>query len=374
MKHAIQCRSGLPSAISRFRKTKQGCVAFIGGSITEMNGYTALTEAMLRDRFPDCAFRFLNAGIGSTCSDTGAFRIGRDVFDKMTPDLLFVEFAVNDNQDGHLKRAETIRAMEGMVRMAYARNPRMDIVFLYTANESHNETCRNGRTPREIRAMETVAAYYGLPSVNFARVVAQRLAGGEFDWEKDFGGVHPAPFGNRIYATMIGELFDALEKLGKTKRKRPRALLDPDSLIHAHFLAPSAAQHDENWTLGIPDWDRLPGEKRARYTSLPTLFTETPGAELFLEFSGSAIGLFLTAGPDAGMVEYSIDGGRFRSADLYHFYSADLHYPRTKMLASTLPHGKHTLILRVSEKHNGKSSGNAVRIIAFAENSSGALQ
>lgn len=370
MKHAIQCRSGLPAAISRFRKTKQGCVAFIGGSITEMNGYTALTEAMLRDRFPDCAFRFLNAGIGSTCSDTGAFRIGRDVFDKMTPDLLFVEFAVNDNQDGHLKRAETIRAMEGMVRMAYARNPRMDIVFLYTANESHNETCRNGRTPREIRAMETVAAYYGLPSVNFAQAVAQRLAGGEFDWEKDFGGVHPALFGNRIYASMIAELFDALESRGKTKRKKhPRALLDPDSLIHAHFLAPSAAQHDENWTLGIPDWDRLPGEKRARYTSLPTLFTETPGAELFLAFSGSAVGLFLTAGPDAGMVEYSIDGSRFRSADLYHFYSAGLHYPRTKMLASTLPHGKHTLILRVSEKHNEKSSGSAVRIIAFAENS-----
>ena len=277
------------------------------------------------------------------------------------------------NGDSHICISD-LRDDQRLSGMAYARNPRMDIVFLYTANESHNETYRNGRTPREIRAMETVAAYYGLPSVNFAQVVAQRLAGGEFDWLNDFGGVHPALFGNRIYATMIGELFGALEKQGKTKRKCPRALLDSDSLIHAHFLAPSTARYDENWTLGIPDWERLPGEKRARYTSLPTLFTETPGAELFLEFSGSAIGLFLTAGPDAGMVEYSIDGGRFRSADLYHFYSAGLHYPRTKMLAGTLSRGKHSLILRVSEKHNGKSSGSAVRIIAFAENSPEALQ
>ena len=374
MKDAIQCRSGLSAAISRFRKAKSGAVAFIGGSITEMNGYTALTEAMLRARFPSCAFRFLNAGISSTCSDTGAFRIGQDVFAEMTPDLLFIEFAVNDNQDGHLKRSETSRAMEGMVRMAYARNPRMDIVFLYSANESHNESYRNGRTPREIRAMETVASCYGIPSVNFAQVVGARLAAGEFDWTKDFGGVHPALFGSRIYASLIGELLDAAEKKGKTERKRPRALLDPNSLVHAHFAAPSAAEYDEKWTLGIPDWKRLPGEKRARFTALPTLFTETPGAELFLEFSGSAIGLFLTAGPDAGIVEYSIDGGRFRSADLYHAYSAGLHYPRTRMLAGTLSRGKHTMILRVSEKHNEKSSGHAVRIIAFAENSPGILE
>lgn len=160
MKHVIQCRRGLYRAISKFRTEEKGCIAFIGGSITEMNGYTALAEKMIRARFPRCKFNFINAGISSTCSNTGAFRIGRDVFAKDTPDLLFIEFAVNDNQDGHLKPAETIRAMEGMVRQALARNPQMDIVFLYSANESHNESYRNGKTPAEIRAMEKVAKYY----------------------------------------------------------------------------------------------------------------------------------------------------------------------------------------------------------------------
>ena len=323
---------------------------------------------MIRARFPRCKFNFINAGISSTCSNTGAFRIGRDVFAKDTPDLLFIEFAVNDNQDGHLKPAETIRAMEGMVRQALARNPQMDIVFLYSANESHNESYRNGKTPAEIRAMEKVAKYYGLPSVNFAADVGARLSAGEFDWIKDFGGVHPAPFGNRIYCGHIETLFEKARKQRGNMPEIPAGLMDGNSLVHGCFIDPGTADRDENWEFGIPRWEGLPGEKRERFTSLPTLFTTTPGAELFLEFSGSAIGFFLTAGPDAGTVEYSIDGGGFQSADLYHPYSAGLHYPYTKMLADTLSPGSHTLILRVAEKHHEKSCGNAVRIIAFAEN------
>ncbi len=368
MKNVIQCRRGLYRAISKFRTEEKGCIAFIGGSITEMNGYTALAEKMIRARLPRCKFNFINAGISSTCSNTGAFRIGRDVFAKDTPDLLFIEFAVNDNQDGHLKPAETIRAMEGMVRQALARNPQMDIVFLYSANESHNESYRNGKTPAEIRAMEKVAKYYGLPSVNFAADVGARLAAGEFDWIKDFGGVHPAPFGNRIYCGHIETLFEKARKQRGNMPEIPAGLMDGNSLVHGCFIDPGTADRDENWEFGIPRWEGLPGEKRERFTSLPTLFTTTPGAELFLEFSGSAIGFFLTAGPDAGTVEYSIDGGGFQSADLYHPYSAGLHYPYTKMLADTLSPGSHTLILRVAEKHHEKSCGNAVRIIAFAEN------
>ena len=50
-------------------------MAFIGGSITEMNGYRPMVCDILEQRFPMTAFTFTDAGIASTCSTTGAFRL-----------------------------------------------------------------------------------------------------------------------------------------------------------------------------------------------------------------------------------------------------------------------------------------------------------
>ena len=367
MPKTIQLRRGVGTSLTKFRMKKQGRIAFIGGSITEMpKGYSFLATQMISGMFPTAKLDFINAGVSSTCSNTGAFRIGQDVFSRGKVDLLFIEFAVNDNQDGHLKPVSTVRAMEGMVRQAYANNPEMDIVFLYTANESHNQTFNSGKVPREIRAMEKVAKYYRIPSICFAQEIAFRLAAGEFDWANDFGGVHPAQFGNEIYCSLIKEL---LELSGEdSSAEIPAELLDENSLVKGKFLPPSVAEFDENWTLGIPDWESLPGVKRDRFTGVPTLFTTTPGAELTLSFSGTCIGCYLTAGPDAGCIRYSIDGSPFKKADLLHPYSAGLHYPYTKMLAEDLAPGMHTLILQVSKARNPKSCGNALRIMNFAVN------
>ena len=367
MQKAIQLRRGVGTSLKKFRMKKQGRIAYIGGSITEMpHGYSNLTTQMISGMFPTAKLEFINAGVSSTCSDTGAFRIGQDVFSKGKIDLLFIEFAVNDNQDGHLKPSSTIRSMEGMVRHAYANNPDMDIVFLYTANESHNQTYNAGKVPREIRAMEKVAKYYRIPTISFAQEVATRLAAGEFDWAKDFGGVHPALFGNELYCSMIRDL---LELSGDDSSvEHPAEPIDCKSLVNGNFLPPSAAEYDENWTLGIPDWESLPGVKRDRFTGVPTLFSTTPGAELTLSFSGTCIGFYLTAGPDAGCIRYSIDGSPFKKADLLHPFSLGLHYPYTKMLAEDLAPGMHTLILQISKSRNPKSCGNAVRIMNFAVN------
>lgn len=366
----IKIRRGLGNSKSVFLRKKQGRVAFIGGSITEMpKGYSFLTSQMLREMFPDCKFEFINAGISSTCSDTGSFRIGQDVFSKGNIDLLFVEFAVNDNQDGHLKPASTIRAMEGMVRQAYRNNPLMDIVFLYTVNESHIKTYHSGKVPHEIAAMEKVARYYRIPSVNFAANVATRLAAGEFDWEKDFGGVHPALFGNKIYCSMIQALVEHVSR--RCVVDLPVEPIDSKCVENGKFISPDQADLFQNWTFGIPDWQNLPGEKRDRFTGVPTLFSSTPGAELSFTFRGNCIGIYLTAGPDAGVIRYSVDGAPFKKADLFHPYSKGLHYPYTKMFAEELADGKHTLVLQISDEKNQDSCGNAVRIMNFAVNHPG---
>jgi hypothetical protein len=99
---------------------------------------------------------------------------------------------------------------------------------------------------------------------------------------------------------------------------------------------------------------------------MPMLTAEKAGAELTLQFSGTAVGAYLVAGPDAGILEARVDDGDFKPVNLYHRFSKGLHYPRTVMFGTELPAGEHVLTLRVSAET--ASSGHAARIMKFVAN------
>ena len=383
----IKVRDGLKNSGQVFRNGS-GRVAFIGGSITAMNGYTRLTENILKKLFPKCDFDFINNGESSTCSDSGAFRIGSQIFSRGKVDLLFVEFAVNDNQDGNFDRDRSVRAMEGIVRQARKHNPNIDIVFLYTVNEAYLNCFNSGvrqkkagdyrftanydnasfqvDNPLQSSAHELVAEHYKIPSISFAGDVAQRMAHGEFDW-KTFGGCHPSPFG----ADIFGENIDCFlrKQYHRTNTDiSPYIIaqpLDKFCFENARIIDINKAKIAHGWQIEVPDWGKIPGQKREIYTSLLTLVSDTPGAEFTLDFSGTAIGFFLTAGVDAGMIKYKIDNDEWHTVDLFHKYSADLHYPYTVLLESELPACQHVLTLKVASESNPASCGHAVRIIHF---------
>ncbi|HUG18486.1 MAG TPA: SGNH/GDSL hydrolase family protein, partial [Planctomycetaceae bacterium] len=205
--HNIQMRGSLSNSPAQFRDRKSGTIAFIGGSITEMNGYRPMVAESLEKRFPDTKFKFIDAGIASTCSTTGAFRFSRDVLSHGRIDLLFVEFAVNDDQDARLSRAQSMRGMEGLIRQARRHNPQIDIVVTYFVNPEMRDLLRQGREPVAIAAHRAVAEHYQIPTIHLAREVAEQIEAGTLTWEK-FGGTHPAPFGNRLCADMIDALLD----------------------------------------------------------------------------------------------------------------------------------------------------------------------
>ena len=99
------------------------------------------------------------------------FRTERDVL-QYHPDLVFVEFAVNDANTDSLVIAHS---MEGIVRKIWHHNPHTDICFLYTLNEPMLDDLKAGKNYRSVRYMETVADYYDIPSVNFADDVLELL-------------------------------------------------------------------------------------------------------------------------------------------------------------------------------------------------------
>ena len=369
----IHQRGELQNARIQFTQQRKGHVAFLGGSITEMEGYRPIVCEILKQRFPETEFTFTNAGISSTCSTTGAFRLSRDVLSQGPVDLLFVEFAVNDDQDAAHSHRECIRGLEGIIRQLREHNPCADVVVTYFVNEPMLETIQQGDEPLSSQSHEEVAEHYGVSSVHLAREVAQRIEEQTLTWSL-YGGVHPKLFGNHLCAALIDQLMQVCwaqplsSAAGKQAYPLPEQPLDAGCYSHGRFVDIGQAKIVAGWQIETPDWKSIPGSWRTRYRDIPLLSATKPGAELNLQFEGTSVGAFLLAGPDAGTVSVSVDGSQPQPVDLYHRFSKNLHYPRTVMFATDLSPGVHTLKLTIAAEHHEESTGTAARIMQFTAN------
>ena len=344
----INKRGGLDNAMYLMTVRKEATVAFLGGSITEMNGWKDLVKERLAWRYPDTEFHFIDAGISSLGSTPHAFRFEEDVLSHGVPDLLFVEAAVNDHTNFFGPR-EQVLGMEGIVRHALGANPLMDIVFLHFIYDPFIPQLESDEIPDVILNHERVANHYHIPSIDMASEVSTRMKAGEFDWKK-FGGTHPAPFGHRIYANAVDKLIDLCTKPADEYIPEPHYLpekpLDELCYERGRLLPPESATRlkgfrlEEDW---VPSDD---ADTRKQYIHVPTLVCEN-GGSLILEFDGTAVGLYCTCGPNAGVLSYEIDGRKYGPLETFTPWSKGLHIPWLHILAKDLEPGRHVLKLKV---------------------------
>jgi sialidase-1 len=136
-------RSNLNNSFLKFTRDKKGRVAFMGGSITEHGAWRNKVCNYLKEKFPGTSFEFINAGISSTGSTPGAFRLEKEVLSAGPIDLFFEEAAVNDRTNGFDNNSQ-IRGMEGIVRHALLSNPYMDIVLMHFVDPAKMEDYNKG--------------------------------------------------------------------------------------------------------------------------------------------------------------------------------------------------------------------------------------
>ena len=309
-------RGGLPNFLSKALNGDSIKVAYLGGSITAQNGWRVLSLEWFKKQYPKSSFSEINAAIGSTCSDFGVFRLNDHVL-KFKPDLVFVEFAVND---GGTPEEKIIRSMEGIVRQIWQQNPKTDICFVYTLKDSFLETARQGQMPTSAITMEKVADYYKIPSINFAVEVSKMVfanqlifkdAAKEVNKIKVFSpdGVHPYPeTGHVIYQGAIARSFEtmgAANRFKTMKHKLPKPIAK-DYFSNTKMLNLSQVKLSKNWQiLKIKDQPGFTGF--GKYLEVFGKASQT-GETLSLRFKGKAIGAYDIMGPDAGKVIAEIDG------------------------------------------------------------------
>ena len=323
-------RDGLGNVLAKLERGEPVKIGYLGGSITAAPGWRVQTLKWFQEQYPQAKVEEINAAIGGTGSDLGVFRVERDAL-QHKPDLLFVEFAVND---GGASPENIWRAMEGIVRQTWARNSSTDICFVYTYRVGYEKDLVEGNCPRAASAMEMLAQHYGIPSINVALKVVELQQAGKLVYqaeeEQEAGlvrfsqdGVHPLDAGHRIYTEVVAE---AVKGMAGAEPVDHGAKLEKP-FVEDHWQAAKMVPVSRGMLAG--DWKQLgPDDQLAKSFGgrMGAIWEASePGARLTFKFRGSIARIYDLLGPDGGQVTITVDGKtreqpvpRFDSYCTYH--------------------------------------------------------
>lgn len=359
----FQIRDGLPNFFKKISGPSEEPVriSYFGGSITAGAGasdekfcYRSLLTEWLKKRYSAAKIQPFNEAIGGTGSWLGAFRCWADV-GYQRPDLVIVEFAVND---GGQPENEIIASMEGIVRQLRERTPsKPDILFVYTMTNAQLEEFKNGHLPLPTQAHEKVAAHYGIPGVLMSRYAADQILAGKLtpeEFAKD--GVHPNDKGYVLYLESLIPFFEKAATVSSEKKPLPKPLSERP-LVDAKLISYDWSELDSGW-LG---WQLSPNSQ------IPHLaVSEKPGSTITLKFKGAQAGIYSIIGPDTGNIDYSLDGGEWKHKVLFDKYCLEYARPQAFKLVENLdPATEHTLKIRIAEDTPEGSKGRFTRLGYF---------
>lgn len=194
----------MANVLDRAAKGEEITVAYIGGSITE--GYhdnltlaedekwAKMTNNWLSEQYPEATFNYVNAGLSGTPSILGNLRLERDVL-ASEPDIVFVEFAVNDGN-----ATAYHNAYESMVRTLLTQDKDIAVVLLFTIVE-------NGHTCQEY--MTKIGENYALPMISLPNSLWVEMQEGRMTWD-DYSGdqSHPHVEGSKYIRDYIIYYFE----------------------------------------------------------------------------------------------------------------------------------------------------------------------
>ena len=325
LRDAVECtpRGGLPNAFSKLQAGKAVTIAYLGGSITAQPGWRPKTLAWLREQYPEATVNEVHAAIGGTGSDLGVFRLNHDVL-RHRPDLLFVEFAVND---GGAPPDRIHRSMEGIVRQTWKADPNTDVCYVYTLTQGMLKDLQDGKCPRAASAMEALADHYGIPSIHMGLEVARLEAQGKVafkapkpktDEEKaalegkvlfSGDGVHPyTDSGHQLYLEAVVRSMAQIKPAGKPGPHTVGIPLVADNWERAKLVPFSRAKLSSGWQ----QLDQKTHHLAKRFANrMPEMWKATAAGEtVSFRFRGTHVGFYDLLGPDCGQVTVTVDDGK----------------------------------------------------------------
>ena len=217
------CGTGWRYDWQQILQKKKLTLAFIGGSVTQgyANGdvykepYPMLVKQALEEQGTEveewiCAAPGMNCMVGTLLCD--------DFILAKKPDLVFVEFAINETT-----LRPSVHAFESLLRKLVTADPAPAVCIVVLRNMS-GYSCETYMAP--------IADYYGLPAIVLRKGLDPVLEEGTLRWT-DYADEesHPNPDGHRLIADCVLHLLDEAKKA-----EEPADLPIPAPWLGAPFL------------------------------------------------------------------------------------------------------------------------------------------
>ena len=198
----------LKKVLEKARSGEQVNIALLGGSITEGAGATKQSDgyayqfarAFAETYGAGDNINVVNAGLSGTPSSLGAIRFQKDVIDALgaEPDLLVLEFAVNDWQE-----ATRTRAYEGMIHDVLSQENDAAVILLFAVSKS-KWNVQDTYLP--------VGKYYDLPMVSIKDAIVEpyktRHLSDAIFFKDDY---HPTTYGHKMMSECLMNLLAVVD-------------------------------------------------------------------------------------------------------------------------------------------------------------------
>ena len=333
------------------RKAEMGekvTIACIGGSITqgtiaggkrdtevgERKAYADRFFDWWEQRFPETEFRFVNAGIGGTDSYLGVHRLERDVLDS-EPDLVLVEFAVNDGNNSFYKKS-----YDNLIYNLLTDDAAPAVICLFMAQTS-------GISAQTSEVL--VGYHYSVPMLSYANVISDMIETGRYTAKELSGdGVHPSALGHAVTGEILWNYLNGVYEVRNT-RGEPDADAVTEPLTKAVYGR--AAVLDSS-VITPEEYGDFAEEKSSQ--QFPNGWGCNGGGGIVFRASFSRLGILYLATTDgkSGQFEVLIDGEPVRTIDADFTGGWGNAIKADEVYASDTV-GEHTVELRRSENAMG---------------------
>lgn len=321
-------------------------ILFLGGSITCGAGVTDYKYSWAFRTFENIAeklygpnVQMINSSISGTGSLVAAFRLEEHVL-KFAPDMVFIEFAVNDNSMAKTKPQLVISALDYIVRALKQANPNVAITFVYT-------TQSDGQNASKVQSK--VAAHYNIPEIDLRAPLIAMIAKGQAYWEQYLkDGAHPNSTGHKYYADLVTKavLADPERFLAPVELRDSIATVD---LKNPHIdYVEDIAMAMNGFSIGEgKDKEKTLDEMEIAKAAV----SDTVGSTLTYEFEGNTFAVYHRIDKTGGAFSVTIDGKVMGTANCYNDGSNSY---LCRFYTTDLGEGKHTVTITVTQAEPGK--------------------
>ncbi|MCI8876613.1 MAG: SGNH/GDSL hydrolase family protein [Lachnospiraceae bacterium] len=319
-------------------------IAFLGGSITQGSlatkpelCYASCVSNWWRENYKEADFTFINAGIGGTTSHFAAARVKEDVL-SYQPDLVFVEFSVNDDPTPFFKET-----YEGLIRKILLSETSPAVVLI------HNVRYDTGGNAQTIHG--AIGRYYNLPAVSMQSTIFPSVVSGNLpirDITED--DLHPNDLGHELVAEVVTSFLKAVDK---AREEKEGDFAVPEKTVTENHYEHCIRYNNKNLSVITSEFnkDEEPQQgitdifKNGFYSAKTgaVIKCRVPGSEIAIQYRKSV------AHP-APVAELVIDGELEHKIILDGNFSED--WGDCLYLQPVLVHGEsrvHTLEIRIAE-------------------------